>query len=412
MSPAAFALRSLGRDPVRAALGIAGIAIVGALLLDMLLLSRGLLVSFGDLLESTGFEVRVTATDALPGMGPPIEEGNEALRKIAALPEADEAVAVRFGEGCVRLASGRERGVGVFAIGFNRRKEWTILERDDLPAPNAGPGASEVPSLLASRTFASEAGLRPGDRVKLRPGSPGDESVLPATEFRVAGIASFPFDGEGSRTAAMGLPSFSAAHLGGDRPRGADPGGEADLLLVSLRPGESPEGAVAAIRRVAPGLRVFSIEEFLARFGRTDFSYFRQISAALAGITGFFVFLLVATLLTVSVNQRLGEVAALRALGFSRRRVASDLVAESALLVGAGAALSVPLGLALARVLDGILRTMPGLPERLHFFVATPRAFLLHALILGGAALLAAAWPIGLAARLPIAATLRKELVG
>ena len=54
----------------------------------------------------------------------------------------------------------------------------------------------------------------------------------------------------------------------------------------------------------------------------------------------FFTFLLVTTLLTVSVNQRLGEVAALRALGFARRRVVSDLIWESMLLVGAGWVLS------------------------------------------------------------------------
>jgi putative ABC transport system permease protein len=109
------------------------------------------------------------------------------------------------------------------------------------------------------------------------------------------------------------------------------------------------------------------------------------------------------------VNQRLGEVAALRALGFTRRRIAADLLAESALLVGAGGVLAVPLGLALARVLDGILRQMPELPERLHFFVFEPRALALHAALLAVACLVAAAYPAFLAARLPIAATLRKE---
>ena len=59
-----FATRSLIRQPGRTALGIIGIAAVGALLFDMLLLSRGLVVSFRDLLDSIGFDVRVTATDS------------------------------------------------------------------------------------------------------------------------------------------------------------------------------------------------------------------------------------------------------------------------------------------------------------------------------------------------------------
>ena len=50
------------------------------------------------------------------------------------------------------------------------------------------------------------------------------------------------------------------------------------------------------------------------------------------------------------------------------------LLWESALLVGAGGLLALPLGEALAIVLDRILRQMPDLPEQLHFFVFEPRA--------------------------------------
>ena len=46
-------------------LAITGVAVIGALLFDMLLLSRGLLVSFRELLDATGYDVRVTATDSV-----------------------------------------------------------------------------------------------------------------------------------------------------------------------------------------------------------------------------------------------------------------------------------------------------------------------------------------------------------
>jgi hypothetical protein len=49
MNAIGFAWRSLVRQPARAALGILGVAAVGALLFDMLLLSRGLIVSMQDL---------------------------------------------------------------------------------------------------------------------------------------------------------------------------------------------------------------------------------------------------------------------------------------------------------------------------------------------------------------------------
>ena len=66
----AMAWRSLIRQPARASLGVLGVAAVGALLLDMLLLSEGLIVSMRDLLARTGYDVRVTASEDLPRNGP------------------------------------------------------------------------------------------------------------------------------------------------------------------------------------------------------------------------------------------------------------------------------------------------------------------------------------------------------
>ena len=54
MRALAFAWRSLLRRRGRSALGILGIAAAGALMFDMLLLSRGLLVSVRELLDRSG----------------------------------------------------------------------------------------------------------------------------------------------------------------------------------------------------------------------------------------------------------------------------------------------------------------------------------------------------------------------
>ena len=111
----------------------------------------------------------------------------------------------------------------------------------------------------------------------------------------------------------------------------------------------------------------------------------------------------------MSVNQRLNEVAALRALGFPRRRIAATLIWESAWLVGAGGLLSLPVGGLLAMELDRILRSMPGFPRRLHFFVFEPGAIGQHLGLLAVTAIGAALYPMWVATRLPIAATLRRE---
>ena len=396
MRPLWFAWRSLTRQPARAVLGIVGIAAVGALLFDMLLLSRGLVLSFGDLLESVGFDVRITATEALPSSGPPIESVSQVVRTVEALPEIDAAVPIAFG----RAAVPGVMSLDLIGSGPTERNVWKVLDGEALPSQEEEGAA---PALVVNRNVAELLELAPGDELTLM--AIGSEATaLPKVVFVVVGVADFYFDTPDARTAAALLPAYWRAY---GEPRRD----EADMLLLRSSADTGPESAVATIREVYPDLNVFSNEQFLARFQRTEFSYFRQISFALSTVTLFFAFLLVTTLLTVSVNQRFAEIASLRALGFARRRIVADLLWESALMVGTGGLIALPVGGLLASRLDAILKAMPGLPERLHFFVMEPRSALLYVALLTGTGILAALYPVYLAARLPIAATLRKETV-
>jgi len=396
MRPLSFAWRSLTRQPARAVLGIVGIAAVGALLFDMLLLSRGLVLSFGDLLESVGFDVRITATEALPSSGPPIERVSQVVRTVEALPEIDAAVPIAFG----RAAVPGVISLDLIGSGPTERNVWKVLDGEALPSQEEEGAA---PALVVNRNVAELLELAPGDELTLM--AIGSEATaLPKVVFVVVGVADFYFDTPDARTAAALLPAYWRAY--GETRRD-----EADMLLLRSSAESGPASAVARIREVYPDLNVFSNEQFLARFQRTEFSYFRQISFALSTVTLFFAFLLVTTLLTVSVNQRFAEIASLRALGFARRRIVADLLWESALMVGTGGLIALPVGGLLASWLDTILKAMPGLPERLHFFVMEPRSALLYVALLTGTGILAALYPVYLAARLPIAATLRKETV-
>jgi ABC-type lipoprotein release transport system permease subunit len=91
--------------------------------------------------------------------------------------------------------------------------------------------------------------------------------------------------------------------------------------------------------------------------------------------------------------------------------VVADVLCQSALLVGTGGALSLPLGLALSAWLDRILRALPGIPASVSFFAFEPRALYAHAALLALTAVLAALYPMRLVARLEVAATLRSEAV-
>lgn len=394
MRALAFAGRSLVRQPARATLGILGVAAVGALLLDMLLLSEGLVTSMRDLLDRSGFDVRVTATDALPGRGPRIEGAAGLTADLVALPGVRSAVAVRFAD--AQLEHDGEGGpldVAVQGVTGGPGRPWIVLRGRDVAQPG---------DIVINARIAAALDAAPGSTLVLAVSCTTGPDVLPPVRLAVAGIAEFPFETAGEGTVAATLDTMDAA-CGGVR---AD---EADLVLVTSD-GDTGRAA-AAIHSRRPDLHTATNEEMIGRFRETGFTYFRQIAAVLATVTITFALLLITVLLTVSVNQRLGEIAALRALGFSRRRVVADVLCESALIVGIGGLLSLPLGGLLALWLDRILKRMPGMPADLHFFVFEIEALALHLTLLAITALAAALYPMHIVARLPIAATLRNEVV-
>ena len=396
MNAMGFAWRSLVRQPARASLGVMGVAAVGALLFDMLLLSQGLVISMRGLLERTGFDLRVTATDSLPGQGPLIPNAVTHAEAISKLPTVRSAIALRFAN--ATILDGRPRGffTSFQGVAGTAQHPWTILRGRDI-----GAGAE----LVINENTATRLGLEPGARVVLRAFCTGEEEALPPAPFTVAGVAQFPFDTPNGATLATSLDRLAEAC-------GGNESGEADVIMVASQESAGPAAAVADVARLLPDLRVLSNAEAVNRFERGGFTYFRQISTVLTTVTLSFAVLLITVLLTVSINQRLGEIAALRALGFSRWRVVADVLCESVLIVGGGGLISLPLGGLLAAGLDTILKRIPGIPADVHFFVFQPSALEVHLLLLAATAIIAALYPIRIVARLPIAATLRDEVVG
>jgi putative ABC transport system permease protein len=122
-------------------------------------------------------------------------------------------------------------------------------------------------------------------------------------------------------------------------------------------------------------------------------------------------FLLVTTLVTVSVNERAGEIAVMRAIGVSRSHVVEQIVLEGVAISFAGAVLGLALGLVTARYLNTILSAFPGLPMAIDFFLFQPRAAwsALGLLIVSGIG--AGIYPAWRAASLPIAESLRREAI-
>ena len=200
----------------------------------------------------------------------------------------------------------------------------------------------------------------------------------------ISGIVDFPFDDAGARTAATSLDDIA-------RLCGETNDDQSEILLVRSRAGAGAGVAAAAIHAALPHLHVVTNEELVERFSRVEFSYFRQISVVLATVTLFFGFLLIAVLLTVSVNQRLGRSPRCGHSGFSRWRSwqGADRVRDPGVH---WRSLAMPLGATLSLWLDrASCGRCPACPP-ICAFAFEPRALVLHVVLLAVAALAAAAY--------------------
>ena len=135
-------------------------------------------------------------------------------------------------------------------------------------------------------------------------------------------------------------------------------------------------------------------------------------AALLLGTVSLFVgFLLVTTLVTVSVNERIGEITVMRALGVSKLHIVQQIVLEGVVITLAGALAGLALGLVTARYLNSILASFPGLPVDIDFFLFQPRAAWTALGLLSLSGIAAGIYPSLRAASLPIATTLREEAI-
>lgn len=394
MNALACAWRSLVRQPARTGLGVIGVAAVGALLFDMLLLSEGLIISTRNMLDSMPFDIRVTSTDQMPGRGPDIVDGPAAAARVAALSSVSSVVTLRREDARLNRGDSRPAFGSVVGVGGGSGRPWTLLRGRDF---------TDDQEIVINEFAAQLMDAEPGASVTVRTNCADGATAPPPMNFRVTGIAAFTFGVLGESGA--GMTDTSLADACGTP--GAIP---ADFLMV--RSNGDPAGAAAEIDALSPMLLASTNDEAMGQLQQRGFTYFRQISTVLTTITVSFALLLITVLLTVSVNQRLGEVAALRALGFSQGRVILDVLWESVLIVGIGGVLSLPLGVVMAVWLDGILKRMPSIPADLHFFVFQPEAIWIHGALMAMTALTAAIYPMLIVARLPIATTLRNEVVG
>ncbi len=398
-----LAWATLRRHPARTTLAVLGIAVAAALLLDMVMLATGMRTSFRALMLTRGYQLRIAPKGTLPFDSEATIDGADAIVAALRANPAIKAVSPSLG---TTLAMPEQRVPSVFTLGLESdvQGDYVLEQGRDIPV---SAGDSGVLPAVVSRMFLTRTGRKLGDTLTVSAGA--DAQLRSMARSRTVVLV-----GEGrfyyvpNETPVMALPLTVVRQLLG--PVFHD---RMSLAMAEVRRGDSAsvEAARAWIAETQPRVNAISTETAIRQV-EERLSYFRQLAFVLGAISLGIGFLLVATLITLSVNERRGEIAVLRAIGTSSGGVLRQVFLEGFMLSGAGIVGGLGLGIVTARWLNGILSDFPGLPASFDFFVWTPDAAwraLAMLLVSGSLAGLLPAWR---AASIPIARALREEAIG
>jgi putative ABC transport system permease protein len=392
-------LASLTRHRTRTLLAALGVAVSAAMLLDMVMLATGMRESFRSLLLTVGFQLRLAPKGTLPfDSEATIDRASEIIARVRAHPDVIAVSPVLGGQLHIPVA---ERTVTAFAIGLDPRTQgdYELVTGRDPVAPD---------EIVANDELLRTIGKTIGDTIDVAAGyDPQLRAYAGRRRATVVGRARFIYLAAQQLAAALPLVTLQTMMT-----RSIDQDGDrVSLVMIRLREGADVERVRTWAEQHLTRVSAISTDEAIRRVDER-LSYFRQLAFILGAVSLVVGFLLVTTLVTVSVNERLGEIAVLRAVGVTRARVVLLVLLEGSAIMLVGSALGLALGLVTARYLNGILATFPGLPERIDFFLFQPSAAWTALGLLVASGILAGVYPSWRGASMPVAATLRREAVG
>lgn len=395
--PLTLAIASLLRHRARTLLAVLGVAVSAAMLLDMIMLASGMRESFRTLLVSQGFQLRLAPRGTLPfDTDATIAGADTIVTRLRTRPDVAGVSPVLGGQLHAPRSDG-SAATGV-ALGIEPATQGDYQLQ-------AGTDPLRADEVVMNDAFLVAAGRRVGDTITVAAGyDPQLRSLAGQRTLRISGRARFIYLAAGQRAAALPIETLRGM-------QGGEAAGRASIVMVRLTPGANVERVRAELEREIPRVTVISTAEALKQVDER-LSYFRQLAVILGAVSLVVGFLLVTTLVTVSVNERVGEIAVMRAIGVKRHRVVTQIVLEAAGIMLAAIPLGLALGLVTARYLNSILARFPGLPERIDFFLFQPRAAWMALGLLAASGVLAGIYPSWRSASLPIATTLRQEAVG
>ncbi|MGK2961792.1 MAG: ABC transporter permease [Gemmatimonadaceae bacterium] len=388
-----LAWASLRRHATRTLLAILGVAVAAAMLLDMVMMSTGLRESFRELLMSRGFQLRIAPRGTLPFDTDATITGVSGI--VATLRLNPNIVTISPVLGSTIHVPIGDRVFTSATLGAD-----PAIQGDYELLSGSNPIARD--EIAVNDDFIRATGVRTGDSMRVATGyDPQLRTYSDSRTMVITGRVRFLYGAANQLATAMNLSTVQ------EMARLPD---NASLFMIKVRDDVDVEEARAWIEAEVPRVSALSIATALEQVDQR-LSYFRQLAFILGTVSLFVGFLLVTTLITVSVNERVGEIAVMRALGVSKLHIVQQIVLEGIVITLSGAIAGLGLGLVTARYLNSILASFPGLPVAIDFFLFQPKAAWMSLGLLSLSGIAAGVYPSFRAASLPIATTLREEAI-
>jgi putative ABC transport system permease protein len=340
----ALMLRSLAARKARTALTAAAVVLGVGLISGTFILTATINRTFDDVFKeaTSGFDVAVQAKQAVKedfGDPPPVSES--LLARVRAVPGVKAAVGDVFAEGIVYDKHGKRLSTNApnFIASAQPKPFSAFNYVEGRPPGRAG-------EVALDRKTAQDEGFKLGDTVQVS----GDG---PRARLRLVGIAKFGNleSLAGANAAIVTLPE--AQRLAGLR-------GELNEIDVIAKPGVGRVELRDRIARALPAsITVRTAQEQAdeqAKNIKEGFSFINIALLVFAGIALFVGAFIIFNSFSMTIAQRMRELAMLRTLGASRRQILRSVVLEAALVGLVASVLGVLAGLGLAPALLGLFK--------------------------------------------------------
>ena len=305
-------IRNLQRRRRRAALTVAGVALGAATYMVLLTAGRGLLDQFRESLTVLSAEVVVQQQGTTSPWSSVVPTGT--AERLSSLPGV---------AGVSRVVLGKTRFLDAhYFLVFGIAAEDPMLSRLRLADGRPMRPHAEPAEMLVGSWAARRFGLEADHLIETR-----------QLRFEVAGVY---------ETGRAVLDSGAIVDLPVAQKM-FNAGSGANLIFIDLEASETPQDIAEEIARLEPEVEAHPTSDWVESYGQVavveTFARFLALIALVIAMLG------VSNVLHITVSERTTELAILRAIGWSRRRVASLVLLEGAALSLLGGLLGIPLAM-------------------------------------------------------------------